>query len=70
MLQSAFARILRNLLQDREHGFVSDYIYSDACAYSETVEAYRRGLAAADRALAAACDRVIEINGGMEEIWK
>ena len=50
--------------------FVSDYIYSDACAYSETVEAYRRGLAAADRALAAACNRVIEISGGMEEIWK
>lgn len=48
--------------------FVSDYIYSDACAYSETVEAYRRGLAAADRALAAACDRVIEINGGNLEM--
>lgn len=50
--------------------FVSDYIYSDACEYSETVEAYRQGLAAADRALASACDRVIEISGGMEEIWK
>ena len=50
--------------------FVSDYIYSDACEYSETVEAYRRGLAACDRALAAACDRVIEISRGMEEIWK
>ncbi len=50
--------------------FVSDYIYSDACEYSETVEAYRQGLAAADRTLATACDRVIEISGGMEEIWK
>lgn len=50
--------------------FVSDYIYSDACDYDTTVEAYRRGLADADRALAAACDRVIEISGGMEEIWK
>ena len=50
--------------------FVSDYIYSDACEYSETVEAYRQGLAAADRALASVCERVIEISGGMEEIWK
>lgn len=50
--------------------FVSDYIYSDACDYDTTVEAYRRGLAASDRALASACDRVIEISGGMEEFWK
>ncbi len=50
--------------------FVSDYIYSDACEYSETVEAYRQGLATADRALASVCERVIEISGGMEEIWK
>ena len=50
--------------------FVSDYIYSDAVEYSETVEAYRQGLAAADRALASVCERVIEISGGMEEIWK
>ena len=50
--------------------FVSDYIYSEACEYSETVEAYRQGLAAADRALASVCERVIEISGGMEEIWK
>ena len=50
--------------------FVSDYIYSDAGQFSETVEAYRKGLAGADRALAAACDRVVEISAGMEEIWK
>ncbi len=50
--------------------FVSDYIYSDACDYDTTVEAYRRGLADADRALAAVCDQVIEISGGMEEFWK
>ena len=50
--------------------FVSDYIYSDAGRFSETVEAYRRGLAGADRALAAVCDRVVEISAGMEEIWK
>ena len=43
---------------------------SDAGRFSETVEAYRRGLAGADRALAAVCDRVVEISAGMEEIWK
>lgn len=50
--------------------FVSDNIFSDAQQYTGTVEAYRRGLAAADRALAAVCDRVVEITAGMEEIWK
>lgn len=50
--------------------FVSDYIYSDAFDYSETVELYRKGLAGADRTAAAICDRVIEIYAGMEERWK
>ncbi|MGN0693966.1 MAG: bifunctional adenosylcobinamide kinase/adenosylcobinamide-phosphate guanylyltransferase [Lentihominibacter sp.] len=50
--------------------FVSDYIYGDLGMYSESTEEYRRGLAAVDRALAAACDRVIEISYGTEEVWK
>lgn len=50
--------------------FVSDYIYGDADFYSETVENYRRGLAAADRALAEVCEEVIEIAYGTEERWK
>ncbi len=50
--------------------FVSDYIYSDAEEFSDTVEMYRKGLAAADRALAEVCGRVIEISAGLEEIWK
>ena len=50
--------------------FVSDYIYGDADFYSETVESYRRGLAAADRALAEVCEEVIEIAYGTEERWK
>ena len=49
--------------------FVSDYIYSDAGQFSETVEAYRKGLAGADRALAAASDPVVEISAGKEDIW-
>ena len=50
--------------------FVSDYIYGDADIYGETVEAYRKGLAAADRALAEVCEEVIEIAYGTEERWK
>lgn len=50
--------------------FVSDYIYGDADLYSETVEDYRRGLAAIDRALAEICEEVIEIAYGTEERWK
>lgn len=50
--------------------FVSDYIYGDVDFYGETVEAYRKGLAAADRALAEVCDEVIEIAYGTEERWK
>ena len=50
--------------------FVSDYIYGDADFYGETVEAYRKGLAAADRALAEVCEEVIEIAYGTEERWK
>ena len=50
--------------------FVSDYIYGDAGRYSETVEAYRRGLALIDRTLAGICDEVTEIAYGAEERWK
>ena len=41
--------------------FVSDYIYSDAHLYDELTESYRKGLALCDRALAAACDKVLEV---------
>lgn len=43
---------------------VSDTIYSDAALYDEWTEAYRRGLAFIDRALARVCDRVIEVVNG------
>jgi adenosylcobinamide kinase/adenosylcobinamide-phosphate guanylyltransferase len=39
---------------------VSDYIYSDAIAYSELVEQYRKNLAYMDCRLAAFCDVVLE----------
>lgn len=41
--------------------FVSDYIYSDAHLYDDLTESYRKGLAQCDRALAKACDKVIEV---------
>ena len=44
--------------------FVSDYIYSDAHRYDKMVEAYRKGLAQADRALAEVCESVLEVSYG------
>ena len=49
---------------------VSDYIYSDANLYDEWTEAYRRGLAAIDRALTAACDDVLEVVHGQVIVHK
>lgn len=49
---------------------VSDFIYSDAARYDDWTEAYRRGLARIDRALARACDRVIEVVGGQIICYK
>ena len=43
---------------------VSDYIYSDANLYDDWTEAYRRGLASIDRALAEVCDNVLEVVHG------
>ncbi len=44
--------------------FVSDYIYSDAIRYDAFTEKYRADLSAIDRALAGACDTVIELCAG------
>lgn len=49
---------------------VSDYIYSDAMLYDEWTEAYRRGLARIDRALAEACDDVLEVVHGVVIVHK
>ena len=49
---------------------VSDYIYSDANLYDEWTEAYRYGLARIDRALAAACDNVLEVVHGQVIVHK
>jgi adenosylcobinamide kinase/adenosylcobinamide-phosphate guanylyltransferase len=54
----AFAKKTGNTL------FVTDYIYSDAVRYDSLTEAYRKGLAAIDRALAEVCGRVIEVAYG------
>ena len=50
--------------------FVSDYIYSDAEAFSESTEAYRKCLADIDRRLASVCDTVIEVSAGQPIIYK
>ena len=61
---TALASRLRHIV------FVSDYIYSDALAYGELTEAYRRGLAHIDRTLAAACDTVAEVSFGGRIVYK
>lgn len=50
--------------------FVSDYIYGDCQQYGDGVKAYMKGLASVDRALAAVCDRVLEVSYSMVEEWK
>ena len=50
--------------------FVSDYIYSDAEAFSESTEMYRKCLADIDRRLAKVCDTVIEVSAGQFIIHK
>lgn len=50
--------------------FVSDYIYSDAALYDDWTEVYRRGLALIDRALAGACDCVLEVVTGQIICYK
>ncbi len=50
--------------------FVSDYMYSDAIDYSDTVEAYRKGLADIDRMLAQECDAAIEMFYGFPTWYK
>ena len=52
---TALARRMKNMV------FVSDYIYADGGQYDAWTEAYRRGLARLDRALAAACENAAEL---------
>ncbi len=44
--------------------FVSDYIYSDGRVFDQYTENYREALAYVDKALAKACDRVVEVAYG------
>ena len=50
--------------------FVSDYLYSDAFAFDDFTDHYRKALARCDRTLAKCCDRVIEVSYGFEQDWK
>ncbi len=59
-----FARLTGNTV------FVSDYIYSDAMIYDDLTEAYRKGLALIDRALADVCGQVAEVAYGFVRLYK
>ena len=50
--------------------FVSDFIYSDSGLYDTFTEDYRAALAQCDRALAAACDTVVEVFSTNPIIYK
>ncbi len=50
--------------------FVSDFIFADAGRYDALTQAYRAGLAAADRALCARADLVVEVCAGQTWIHK
>lgn len=67
--EGAADRVANGLLavaDGMEHAvFVSDWIYDDACQYDAQTEGYRKGLAKLDRLLAARCDAVAEISGGL-----
>lgn len=71
---SAPERVARELLALADYGehvvFVSDAIYADSGRYDGWTQAYRRGLARIDRALAARCDCVAELCAGQALIYK
>ena len=71
---NAPARVAEDLLNFARYAenavFVSDYLYADAGRYDEWTEAYRRGLAYVDRALARACGAVAEIVSGRRILYK
>ena len=50
--------------------FVSDFIYADSGLYDIYTEDYRAALAQCDRALAAACDTVVEVFSTNPVIYK
>ena len=59
-----FAKTVRHAV------FVSDYIYSDAEAFSESTQMYRKCLADIDRRLATVCDTVVEVAAGQPIVYK
>ncbi len=50
--------------------FVSDFIYGDPLQYDALTEAYRKGLADCDRALAWVCEQVVEVCYGNPYFFK
>lgn len=72
--ETAGERICRELLEfvdSVQHAvIVSDYIFADPIQYDPATERYREDLAAISRALAAACDTVLEVTAGAVTIHK
>ncbi len=72
--QAAPERVRAGLLEFAERTgntiFVSDFIYSDALQYDQLTEAYRKGLADCDRALAQVCGQVAEVCYGNRYFFK
>ena len=64
------AGLLRVAREAKNAVFVTDYLYSDAMRYDAFTENYRASLASLDRALAAACDVVIELCAGIAIVHK
>ncbi len=60
----AFAKSVRHVV------LVSDFIYSDCERYDGSIEAYRRGLAYADRKICEIADTVIEMCAGKSTVIK
>lgn len=61
---AVFARSVKNAV------IVSDTIYADGIKYDPVTERYRRHLANCDCSLAAACDTVVEMAGGVPVVHK
>ena len=57
-------QLIEFLRRTKSAVLVSDYLYGDARHFDAWTENYRRALAHVDRALAAACDNVLEVSSG------
>ena len=64
------AHLLALAARTRHAVYVSDDIFSDAAAYDDVTEGFRRGLALIHRSLAPAFDTVVEVCAGLPVLHK